>query len=327
MKWMLSYLKGRLLLLLALAASGLIFPVVMALYGGPREGLVYALVLWLAVTVPLLLWDLFRFRRRIRELTALLSLPWEALPPLPPAAEKVEEGYQALVRQLWEQKQALAQQAQARQRQAEDYYAAWVHEIKTPLAAMDLLLQSPNPSRELLRQELWAVEKDVELVLTYQRLFGEGTDLVMGEQDLDAIVRGAVRSYARHFIARKLTMDFTPTGRTVLTDEKWLSFVLCQLLSNALKYTPSGGVRIYGEGETLVVEDTGLGIDPGDLQRVFERSFTGRNGREHSRSSGLGLYLCRRICRMLGHGIAIDSERGRGTRVLLTLTNGTRPRE
>ena len=130
------------------------------------------------------------------------------------------------------------------------------------------------------------------------------------------------------FILKRIRLDFTETGRTVLTDEKWLVFVLEQILSNALKYTPAGGtVRIYGDGETLVIADTGIGIREEDLPRVFEKGFTGYNGRTGQKSTGIGLYLCRRVTEKLGHGLTIVSRPGQGTIVRLDLSRKQRTME
>ena len=134
-------------------------------------------------------------------------------------------------------------------------------------------------------------------------------------------MRQSVRKFARLFILKKISLDFQETGRTVLTDEKWLSFVIEQLLSNAVKYTPEGGrVRVYGDGETLVIADSGIGIRPEDLPRVFEKGFTGFNGREDKKSTGIGLYLCRQVADRLNHGISIASRPGQGTLVRLDLS-------
>ena len=120
---------------------------------------------------------------------------------------------------------------------------------------------------------------------------------------------------------KRLKLEYEPGDITVLTDEKWLCFLLEQLLSNALKYTPEGGkISIFLEGETnLVIADTGIGIAPEDLPRVFEKGFTGNNGRMDKKATGIGLYLCRRVTNLLGHTISIASEPGVGTQVLLGL--------
>ena len=155
------------------------------------------------------------------------------------------------------------------------------------------------------------------MVMQYLRLDSDYSDYVLTRHALDDIVRQAVRKYARLFILKKITLDFCETGLTVLTDEKWLLFVIEQILSNSLKYTHSGAISIYAEGGTLVIADTGIGIRPEDLPRVFDKGFTGYNGRADKKSSGIGLYLCRRITDKLGHTLKIASEVGRGTRVYI----------
>ena len=169
-------------------------------------------------------------------------------------------------------------------------------------------------------EELQRIEQYVEMVLTYLRLDAGSTDYVIKEYSLDDIVRQAVRKYAAQFIRKKIRLVYEPLNVTVLTDEKWLLFVVEQLLSNALKYTRSGSVSITLEQpKTLCITDTGIGIAPEDVPRIFEKGYTGYNGRQDKRSSGIGLYLCRRICHNLHHGISIRSAVGKGTAVLLEL--------
>ncbi len=206
-----------------------------------------------------------------------------------------------------------------------EYYTLWAHQIKTPIASMRLTLQNEDtPLSRRLTSDLGRIERYVEMVLAYLRLGADSTDYVLRECDLDRIVRGALKKFSGEFIGRRLSLDLRPTNLRVLTDEKWLSFVLEQVLSNALKYTPAGGVRICLEAPaTLCIADTGIGIAPEDLPRIFEQGYTGCNGRTDKRASGLGLYLCRRICRNLGHGITVESTPGRGTTVRLDLARKT----
>jgi signal transduction histidine kinase len=138
------------------------------------------------------------------------------------------------------------------------------------------------------------------MVLGYLRSETAGNDFVILRCALDPIVRRALRKYAPMFIRKKLTVRYDGTTQSVLTDEKWLLFLIEQVLSNAIKYTPSGQVRLYLDDQTLVIEDTGIGIAPEDLPRVFEKGFTGYNGREHLKSTGIGLYLSKRVADMLG---------------------------
>jgi len=327
MKLFLSYLKKQLRTLLMLLLLGAVLLGVLLLYKAPLEGALYGLLLCLVLGLCFFAAGFLRYRGRHRALQTALSQLGAGMPSLPEPADALEADYQQLLWALDGDRRRIAAQADGARDRAETFYTAWVHQIKTPMAAMGLLLQSGAPDGALLKGELFAMEKYVDLVLTYQRLGSESTDLVLRDCDLDGIIRRAVKEYARLFILKKLTLSFTPTGLTVLTDEKWLGFVVGQLLSNALKYTNRGGVSIYAQGQRLVIEDTGMGIPETELPRIFERSFTGENGRAAEHTTGLGLYLCRRACDLLGHGIRAESQVGKGTRVILDLSRDGRPEE
>ena len=210
-----------------------------------------------------------------------------------------------------------------------DYYTLWAHQIKTPIAAMDLILQTQElPESGSLKQSLFQIQQYVEMVLCYLRLDSETTDFVIRDSPLDPIIRTALREFAPSFIHKGLQLHYTPVSCSVLTDEKWLLFVLEQLLSNAVKYTPHGSVTVcLREPQTLVIQDTGLGIAPEDLPRVFERGYTGKLGRVDQRSTGIGLYLCRRTLSQLGHTISIQSTPGKGTAVSIHLQRRDLPLE
>ena len=147
------------------------------------------------------------------------------------------------------------------------------------------------------------------------------SDLVIQEYELDDIIRKAVRKYAGQFIRRKIRLVYAGTDERVVTDEKWLSFIIEQLLSNAVKYTPEGGnVTIsVDDKKQLSVTDTGIGISPEDLPRIFEKGYTGYNGRLDKKSTGIGLYLCRTAADKLGHRLLAQSEPGKGSRFIVDL--------
>lgn len=240
-----------------------------------------------------------------------------------PEARSVDDAdYQEIIRLLRQEQRDLRSQMDRRYADMVDYYTIWAHQIKTPIASMGLRLQSEDSARSRqLSADLFRIEQYVEMVLVFLRLDSDSTDYVIRTSDLDGIVRGAVKKFAGEFIGRKLTLDYTPVNTTVLTDEKWLSFVVEQVLSNALKYTPSGGISITLEPEkTLCIRDTGIGIAPEDLPRIFEKGYTGYNGRREKKASGIGLYLCRRICGNLGHTITADSAVDRGTVIRIDLS-------
>ncbi len=205
----------------------------------------------------------------------------------------------------------------------EDFFALWAHQIKTPIAALTVLLQEEDLDIAASRQELLKIEGYVEMALGYTRYENMGNDLVLESQPLDQLVKNVVKKYSTMFIYKHLSVQLDHLEYHVLTDEKWFSFVLEQLLSNALKYTTQGGIHIYGEedsdGLCVIVQDTGIGIRKEDLPRVFEKGFTGYNGRVDQKASGLGLYLCKGICTKLGHRLSIESELEKGTRVMIRL--------
>lgn len=201
-----------------------------------------------------------------------------------------------------------------------DYYTMWVHQIKTPIASMHLILQKEDSEdSRRLRAELFRVEQYVQMVLCFLRLDSDFTDYVIKEYRVDDIIRPAVRRLAPQFIMKKLALEYEQTDMAVLTDEKWLSFVVEQILSNAVKYTSSGSISIKCDGDRLVISDTGIGIAAEDLPRIFDKGYTGFNGRADRKASGIGLYLCRRICDNLGHSIKAESAPGHGTTIIIGL--------
>ena len=321
MKLLGDYIKSRRGVLLFFALAAVLLGVSFALFHLPLRAVAYPCALTLLLGLAALALDFRRVYKLHRELSQLETTAAELIGVLPTAASVPEADYQAIVQSLCRQSADAAAKAAADRAGMLEYYTLWAHQIKTPIAAMRLRLQSEDSdsSRRLLA-DLGRIEQYVEMVLTYLRLEGEGTDYVFREAKLDDIVRPALRRFAGEFIARRLTLDYAPTDVRVLTDEKWLSFVIEQVLSNALKYTPQGGVSVYvEEPKTLCIRDTGIGIAPEDLPRVFERGYTGLQGRADKRASGIGLYLCRRICGNLGIGLRVESAAGRGTTVLLDL--------
>jgi len=323
MKVLGAYLRRHWKLLVLLTGSLGICAAVFCLYSLPLESVGYAFTLCLALGLVLFFIGYLQFRRRHRELERLLVQAREKVLPLPPPRGLLEEDYQALLQAVASDRSALAMEERNRIQDMTDYYTLWAHQIKTPIAAMRLLLQeAPRPE---LEGELLKIEQYVEMVLGYLRLGSGSTDYVLRNCELDGLLRQSIRKYARLFILKKISLDFQETGKTVLTDEKWLAFVIEQVLSNALKYTPEGGrIRIYGDGETLVIADSGIGIQPEDLPRVFEKGFTGYNGREDKKSTGIGLYLCSQVMERLNHGISITSRPGQGTLVRLDLSRQRR---
>ena len=321
MRYLKSRLPGAAMLLLF---SG-VFALVFWLSGLPVDAVGYALLICAVLGILFLAVDYARFYRRCALLDRLLSRAGEAADTLPAPGDEIEAGYQALLRAL--RAGRLAEDLARREKYAEltDYYTLWAHQVKTPLAAMRLILQDRDGEEaEELRCELRRVEQYVEMVMCYIRLDADSTDYLIRRCRLHEIIGGELRAASGQFIRGHIALDYEEIDYLALTDGKWLGFVIGQILSNALKYTPSGGrISIGMEGDVLYIRDTGVGIPPEDLPRVTESGFTGLNGRGERGSSGLGLYLCRRVLDRLGHGFEIRSERGKGTEVRIDLSAST----
>lgn len=327
-----TYLKlraGQILLYLAVLG---IFWGVLYLYNIRRDALIYAVILSAALFAGAGGLGLLRYCRHQKQAEeALLLLPDE-LRDMPNPLDRTEMIYQERLTQMFHDYEEMNTNARITHQEMIDYYSLWAHQIKTPIAAMHLLLQSyeeggmEEGQGEFvypMKMELFKTEQYVEMVLSYLRLSEMSSDLSLKWYETDQIVRQAVRKYAQLFILKKIRLNYRKCEGKILTDEKWLLLVLEQLLSNALKYTLEGCISIYmepGEEDVLVIEDTGIGIQAEDLPRIFEKGFTGYNGRKDKKSTGIGLYLCKTICTKLNHGLEIESEVGKGTKVKLYLS-------
>lgn len=304
--------------------SGAVFAAVFALYGIRMEAAWYPILITALFGVIMLAAGFVRYDKRHRNMERILSSDGifpDAADILPKAQSLEEEDYHELLGKMEAAFRKKKGEWDASRRDMDDYYATWVHQIKAPIAVMKVMLQQEDtPENRELSAELFRVEQYAEMALCYVRL-GEGaSDLVIQEYDLDTIIRKAVRKYAGQFIRRRIRLVYEGTAVRVITDEKWLSFIIEQLLSNAVKYTSEGSVTIAVEdGKKLSVTDTGIGISPEDMPRIFEKGYTGYNGRLDKKSTGIGLYLCRKAAEKLGHVLTAESEPGKGSRFTIDL--------
>lgn len=321
MKIFSEYLKQRWRGLLAFILFCIIFTVSFILYHLPVEAVIYPTTLCILFGLIFVIIDFHRIKRKHKLLNNIQGLTDAILATLPSIESIEDEDYQRILSLLCDEHKAYQTDTNRRYSDMIDFYTVWVHQIKTPIASMRLHLQNEDTelSRRLLT-DLSRIERYVEMVLTFLRLNSESTDYVFKEYDLDTIIRYNVKKFAQDFINKKLRLVYEPLNVTVITDEKWLSFVIEQVLSNALKYTPSGSITIILKPDKqLCICDTGIGIATEDLPRIFENGFTGHNGRYDKKASGIGLYLCKRICSNLGHNISATSTVDEGTVITIDL--------
>ena len=334
-----SYLKRNIKFIVIVLVTSVIFRTVFSLYSLPWEATGYAALLSGVFILIMGIAGFASFYRRHKILEKVRNSIAVSNVELPAPKDLLEKDYQELLKITDRKRMDTVNEKDTAYSDMMEYYTMWAHQIKTPIAAMRLLLQSEPPKQpeyrdrqdrqdrpgingELLEQ-LFRVEQYVEMVMQYLRMENMSGDLLVKRYSLDIIVKQAVRKYSKTFIRKKIRLSYKNLNRMVLTDEKWLVFVVEQILSNALKYTREGGtVSVYMDADspdTLVIGDTGVGIEPEDLPRIFERGYTGYNGRADKKSTGIGLYLCKSILNKLSHTIEIESEAGKGTKVRIGL--------
>ena len=295
-------------------------------YGESMKHMTYALFLVLVFGAAAGIAGCIRYIRHLGELLDAVQREGEQGEHLPPAYTMSEQCYQELIWKMEQERRMFLEEYDEKKKDMADYYTMWIHQIKTPIAALRLLLQEEDSCQSGQKlDELFKIEQYAGMALHYARLDSMSGDLLLKSCDICRIVRQVVKQYSVLFIGSRLSFSMEPFVCRGVTDEKWLSFVIGQLLSNSLKYTHEGRICIYGadekgrrtDGEAvfLVIEDTGIGIQKSDLPRIFERGFTGYNGRLDKKSTGIGLYLCRQILDRLGHTIEVHSKMGEGTKV------------
>lgn len=316
-----GYIKQNIKVLLLFIVFALVFCIVFSLYNLETEAIYYSIILCSFIGLIYICINFINYYKKHIQLYKLQNEISISLENLPSPKTLMEEDYTNLILTLNKEYKTYISKSDIAKSDMIDYYTMWVHQIKTPISAMKLLIQtSESEISSDLSSELFKIEQYVEMVLSYIRLGSNKNDFVLKEYDLDNIIRQAVRKYAPLFIRKKISLDFQPTNYKVLTDEKWLVFVIEQLLSNAIKYTNKGKISIYSlENKKLVIEDTGIGISKEDIPRIFDKGFTGYNGRTDKKATGLGLYLCKNILDKLSHKISIESEVGVKTKVILDL--------
>ena len=295
--------------LLTFAGSAVVF----FLYGLPPEPFAYVFMIVAVLgAVTFTVAYIKGLRRAERREQMIRSALTEAALPLPESF--AEEDYQTVVALMRDELTRLRNDFEIARQEETDFYTAWVHQIKTPIAVMRMELGGDEaPDARALETELFRIEQYADMVLQYVRLGGEGNDLVIKEYPLDELIREAIRKFAPQFVAKRLGLSYDGTDVRIVTDKKWFSVILEQIISNAIKYTPTGNITVRIDDGTLTIADTGIGIAPEDIPRIFEKGFTGENGRLEKRSSGLGLYLCRKAAELLNIPLSVNSTVGRGS--------------
>lgn len=379
MRLLFLYLKNKKSNIIQVVLVYVVLLLVIWLYNLPYYGaFLFGIELYGALYIVYLIYDYSVFADKIRTLERNIKTDDIQNIALPDKKNDVEALYADIIIKLHEQKRKQYDAGVEASRNLKDYYACWAHQIKTPIAAAKLIIQSlddvvrnlentswgnscnecydkryddlknnqsneKNDDNDLeklnrklneLSHEMFRIEFYTDAVMDYLRLEDISSDYEFKLCRLDVAVKKVVKKFAPQFIGRHISLHIEQIEDSVCTDSKWLGFIIEQLISNAVKYSKDGGsVRIYtlhgsdgikknskDDSLQLVIEDTGIGISEEDIPRIMERGFTGYNGRLDKKSSGIGLYLCRKAADRLGFVITYDASYKNGTRVLLDMT-------
>lgn len=298
------YFKDNHRVYLLLLVVILVFDSLLMLCNIDTSLIIYPNVIVLFIIIVHSLFDYYKYKNKHELLNKSLYEEVDCL---------FDEDYQKIINELEDKIRQLETDKHKVMKEMSDYYSLWIHQIKTPISAMQLTLENEDsPLSRKLMLELLHIEQYVDMVLTYQKL-SDGSDYVFEENDLDVMIKDTIRYLRLEFIERKLSLKYEPINRTIITDKKWFKFVLKQLISNALKYTRKGSIEIYLENNYLCIKDDGIGIKESDLRRIFEKGYTGSNGHDNKNSSGIGLYLCTNIVSNLGLKLSATSSVGIGS--------------
>ena len=367
MRMLFLYLKNKKSNIIQVVLAYVVLLLVIWLYNLPYyEAFLFGIELYGALYIVYLIYDYSVFADKIRTLERNIKTDDIQNIALPDKKNDVEALYADIIIKLQEQKRKQYDAGVEASRNLKDYYACWAHQIKTPIAAAKLIIQSLDDVVRNLENTSWGnfcnecydkryddlknnqsnekngdndlemfrIEFYTDAVMDYLRLEDISSDYEFKLCRLDVAVKKVVKKFAPQFIGRHISLHIEQIEDSVCTDSKWLGFIIEQLISNAVKYSKDGGsVRIYtlhGNGDIkknskddslqLVIEDTGIGINEEDIPRIMERGFTGYNGRLDRKSSGIGLYLCRKAADRLGFVITFDASYKNGTRVVIDMT-------
>lgn len=231
-----------------------------------------------------------------------------------------KEGYREIAEQLKLENKQLQSQALNDRRNLEEYFLLWVHQIKTPITVANLILQKDSSLyNKKLKAQMFYIEEYTNMAINYLKLIDRQADMDITFINLDKIIKNLLKKYSMMFIEKGISLEYEPIYVEVISDAKWLSVLIEQILSNAIKYTESGTIKISYEERTntMSIQDTGIGIRSEDLGKIFDRGYSGFNGRINEKSSGLGLYLVKSIADLINVKVKVESTINVGSKFIV----------
>ncbi len=297
-----------------------VFAIMFFLYEIPIGAITYPAILCFFIALVFIIFDYIKKLHIHNKLLEIQKLEPKLISNMPKTDNILEYDYQIIIKNLKQNIYNLETTKNKQYSDMIDYYTLWAHQIKTPITSMKLTLKNPSDTlKSQFQTDLHRIEQYVDMVLAFMRLNSEYSDYIFKEYSLDEIIKTSIKKFSHDFISKKIKLDYLSLNKLIITDKKWFSLIIEQLLSNALKYTQTGSIKIYcPHDQTLCIRDTGIGIKPEDIPRIFDKGYTGYNGHNARHSSGIGLYICKRICNNLKIKIKVTSEYNKGTSVYLT---------
>ncbi|MFA9378243.1 MAG: ATP-binding protein [Lachnotalea sp.] len=316
-----DYIKCQKGMFISILVAIIIFPFFESLLNIELYDTLYSVLLYLVIMVAYLSYDFYKFAKKYRKLEIIRHNVTINVQDIPEALNPYDAKYNEILMSLYDVINDTVSQIDKNNTENIEYYTLWLHQIKTPIAAMYLVYQNMEdiPQKAVLEQELFKIEQYVELALQFVKIGNIESDLAINHYPLGDIIRQSIRKYSVLFINKRLGVNVEGCDQIITTDSKWFAFILEQIFSNAVKYTNAGSIQIYTrdeeKGTWLTIEDSGIGIRKEDMKRIFEKGYTGFNGRLDKKASGIGLYLVKKVATALNHDIQIESEVSKGTKV------------
>lgn len=327
-----TYLKERIgFFLINSILFSIVCSIVLMLDGGPIL-CVMIFVIWFVPLLTYMMMEFIKYRNYYAELQEVLEglspkylLPEVMSKPTFSEAKIIYDLLKVTHKEMHEQVNVYKDM----QEEYKEYVESWIHEIKTPIAAAKLMIENnEGPVTYKIASEIKQVESFVEQALYYARSNDVSKDYIIKPLELRSVIVTVIKENSRTLIQKKITPQLEALDDVVYSDSKWVIFIVNQIIGNSMKYSKESGgmIKVYSEKQRnkviLNIQDNGIGINEKDVKYVFDKGFTGENGRKFSRSTGIGLYLCKRLCDKLGLGITLESTLGEGTRVQLIFPLG-----
>jgi hypothetical protein len=282
------------------------------LYHLPTAYFLTSLTFNLALLLFLSLWFYLSFRKKMKVLADFLSLEELAELTLPS-----DVAYRAILSKLKLDEADRLLDLKSQQQDLQDVVKMWSHQMKVPLSALSLMAQTDQLDRQEVRQQLLRLENYLDTLLTYLKFSQHKDDFRFEALSARSLVVDMVKKYRVSCLAKELSVGVSGDWQ-LKSDKKWLSFAISQILDNAIKYSKRGGhIQVQLDEDGIQISDTGIGILPEDLPRLFEEGFTGYNGHEHKKATGLGLYMTKQVLDKLDLAIRVHSQVEEGTQVFI----------